>query len=190
MFARTQRLVLRPGWTEDAEALAAAMGDDAVRRNLLRVPHPYGVNEARDFLRQPHDPLLPNFLAFARTGGAPRLVGGCGLARDEQGRPELGYWIARPFWGLGFATEAANAVMAIARSTGIGTVRASTFVDNRASANVLRKVGFRDTGRVQPRHCLARGEDVPCALFEDDARRPLREDPAMELYLDPAPIAA
>ncbi|MBB6124276.1 GNAT family N-acetyltransferase [Sphingobium subterraneum] len=190
MFARTQRLVLRPGWTEDAEALATALGDHAVRRNLLRVPEPYGVQDARDFLRQPQDPLLPNFLAFARTGGAPRLVGGCGLTRDEQGRPELGYWIARPFWGLGFATEAVQAVMAIARSAGIGTVRASAIVDNRASAKVLHKAGFRDTGRIQPRYSAGRGEDVPCALFEDDAHIPMRDDPALELYLDRAPIAA
>ncbi len=44
MFARTERLLLRPGWLEDAPALARAIGEEAVVRNLARAPWPYGMD--------------------------------------------------------------------------------------------------------------------------------------------------
>ena len=76
MFARTERLLLRPGWIEDAPALARAIGEEAVVRNLATAPWPYKESDARDFLSQPIDPAQPRFLIFARTGGAP--AGGAG----------------------------------------------------------------------------------------------------------------
>ena len=76
MFARTKRLVLRPGWAEDAQALADAIGHEDVLRNLLRAPMPYETRDAEEFLNRGSDARLPDFLAFARTGAAPRLVGG------------------------------------------------------------------------------------------------------------------
>ncbi|WP_336959390.1 GNAT family N-acetyltransferase [Sphingobium aquiterrae] len=190
MFARTKRLLLRPGWAEDAGALAQAIGDLAVARNLARVPHPYGVDDARGFLESPHDPLLPRFLAFARTCGAPRLIGGCGISRSETGALELGYWIARPYWGLGFATEAGRAVMRVARATGLKDIGAHHMIDNPASGNVLRKLGFRFTGQVQRRHSIGRGADVDCLIFEQGEEGPMARDSAPELYLDALPPQA
>ena len=69
MFARTPRLLLRPGWMEDAPALAQAIGDPAVLRNLTRVPSPYGLEDALAFLERPQDVHLPSLLAFTRTHG-------------------------------------------------------------------------------------------------------------------------
>ncbi|MDO7834720.1 GNAT family protein [Sphingobium sp. HBC34] len=190
MFARTPRLLLRPGWMEDAQALVHAIGDPAVIRNLARVPSPYGLDDAHAYLAMPQHPRQPRLLAFTRTQGAPRLVGGCGIHLSETGTPELGYWIARPYWGLGFATEAARAVMAMARANGVRDMRACHFVDNRASGNVLRKLGFRFTGRIEPRYSLARGAMVDCLLFEEGEAARLNDDPAMDLYGDALPVAA
>lgn len=165
MFARTERLLLRPGWREDAPALARAISDEAVVRNLTRVPWPYGLEEARAFLDQPADDLS-RMLVFQRTAGAPRLVGGIGLHRDEAGEAELGYWISRAFWGLGFATEAGRAMIDMARrSLRLPRLVAGHALDNPASGNVLRKLGFRPTGRVLPRHSKARGGPMECAEF-------------------------
>jgi len=166
MFARTDRLLLRPGWLEDAPALAAAIGDEAVATKLARVPLPYGIADAEAYLSRPQDPLLPDFLIFTRTHGAPRLVGGIGLGRDALGDAELGYWIARDYWGLGFATEAGRAVIELARgSLRLPRIVAGHFIDNPASGRVLRKLGFRPVGRYASRHNLARGAILPCALF-------------------------
>lgn len=190
MFARTARLLLRPGWMEDAPKLAEAIGDPAVLRNLARVPSPYGLTDAEQFLKQPHDSRLPSLLAFTRTRGAPKLVGGCGIHRDADGTPELGYWIARPYWGLGFATESARAVLSMARANGVSKIRASHFVDNPASGNVLRKVGFDFTGRVERRFSVARGGDVDCLIFEEGDALPMNDDPAMLVYADAGPAMA
>ena len=72
MFARTPRLLLRPGFPEDAPALAAAIADQAIVRNLAVVPWPYTLRDAEAFLASPRDPILPSFLIFERTDGAPR----------------------------------------------------------------------------------------------------------------------
>lgn len=189
MFARTPRLLLRPGWIEDAPALADAINDPAILRNLSRPPCPYGLSDAEAFLSLPQDPRLPRLLVFTRTRGAPRLVGGCGVHLNEDGAPELGYWIARPYWGLGFATEAARAALCMARAHGVTGIRASHFSDNAASGNVLRKLGFRFTGQVEMRRSAGRDALVECRLFEEDEGSGMNDDPAMDLYRDAVMVA-
>lgn len=191
MFARTPRLLLRPGWMEDAAMLAHSIGDPAILRNLTRAPSPYGLDDAEAFLALPQHPQLPRLLAFSRTQGAPRLVGGCGVHLDEDGAPELGYWIARPYWGLGFATEAARAVLNMARANGVRNIRAGHFVDNPASGNVLRKLGFCFAGRTTQRYSLGRNAMVDCLAFEEGDVGRRDEDAAMDLYSDAmVPMAA
>ena len=91
MFIRTERLLLRPGWVEDAPALASAIGDEAILTKLAQVPSPYRVTDALWFLTQPRElPLMP-LLIFERTQGVPRLIGGTGL-HDQDGEAEIGYW--------------------------------------------------------------------------------------------------
>lgn len=190
MFARTERLLLRPGWHEDAPALAAAIADEGIVRNLARVPWPYGKDDALRYLERMQDSYLPDFLIFSRTRGAPRLVGGCGVRPDDHGGLDLGYWIARPYWGLGFATEAGKAIVQIARAMKLPKLKAGHFIDNPASGNVLRKIGFRPTGRVVLRQSTGRGEQAPCALFEEGDLVKMRRDLSDDLYQDRHAMAA
>lgn len=169
MFVRTDRLLLRPGWMEDAAAVQRAISSDpAVARNTARIPWPYTLDDAQSFLRsQQAGDGETSLLVFSRTSGAPRLVGGVGLHADEEGH-EIGYWVARPYWGLGFATEAADGLLKAARgSLKIGRIHSGHFTDNPASGRVLRKLGFRPTGQVIKRPCVARGVDVDCLLYEE-----------------------
>jgi RimJ/RimL family protein N-acetyltransferase len=164
MFARTPRLLLRPGWKEDAPALAAAIGDFGVVGRLARAPWPYRTEDARAFLAADQGPL-PNFLIFARTHGAPRLVGGIGLDQTDAG-VELGYWIARAYWGLGFATEAGRAVLDVAdHGLRLPRLIAGHFADNLASARVLRKLGFEPTGVTGSRICHSRNSVEPSVEY-------------------------
>jgi RimJ/RimL family protein N-acetyltransferase len=165
MFARTPRLLLRPGFAEDAPALAAAIADEGIVRNLATAPWPYRMRDAEAFLASPRDPVLPSLLIFERTGGAPQLVGSCGLGRRPSGAVELGYWIATPFWGRGFATEACIALVDIARTLGLASLEGSHFVDNPASGRVLEKLGFEPLGIIAPRLSCARGSEVPARLM-------------------------
>ena len=179
MFVRTPRLLLRQGWIEDAPALVRAIGSDpAIARNTARIPLPYSLADAEAFLGREQNPQAPSCLIFARTSRTLRLVGCVGIEADQDGH-ELGYWIARPYWGLGFATEAASALIRCAReSLKIERIRSGHFVDNPASGRVLRKLGFRPTGRVVKRYSVARGHEVDCVLFADGNVTPC-EEPAM-----------
>lgn len=165
MFARTTRLLLRPGWAEDAPALAKAIADETIVRNLASAPWPFSLRDAEAFLAAPRDPVLPSLLIFERTDGEPLLVGACGLGRRASGNVELGYWISRPHWGRGFATEAGLALVAIARALGLGRLEASHFIDNPTSGRVLEKLGFQATGIIAPRLSCARGAEMPARYF-------------------------
>ena len=165
MFARTSRLLLRPGWAEDAPVLAQAIADEMIVRNLSTAPWPFGLRDAEAFLSAPRDPVLPSFLIFERTGGEPVLVGACGLGRRPSGAVELGYWIAREHWGRGFATESATALLEIARALGLERLEASYFTDNPASGRVLEKLGFVATGLRAPRYSCARGREGEVVLM-------------------------
>ena len=165
MFARTPRLLLRPGFPEDAPALASAIGDEAIVKHLSTAPWPYRMRDAEAFLAAPRDPVLPTFLIFERTQAEPRLVGSCGLGRRPSGAVEMGYWIVRSSWGRGFATEACEALIGIARALGLGSLEGSHFIDNPASARVLEKLGFEPLGIIAPRMSCARGEEVPARLM-------------------------
>ncbi|MDZ3830666.1 MAG: GNAT family N-acetyltransferase [Sphingopyxis sp.] len=172
MFARTERLLLRPGWHEDAPALARAIGDEMIVRNLASAPWPYREDDARAFLAGWLDGSPSKFLMVQRTTSAPRIIGCIGLDAMADGSVELGYWVARPHWGLGYATEAARHMIELARTMGIRRIVASHFVDNPASGSVLRKLGFRATGCRPMRQSLGRGAAAPTVEYVRDIAAP------------------
>lgn len=170
MFARTPRLTLRPGWPEDAPALARAIAHEAVVTKLSHAPWPYALGDAEAFLGGTCGPHEPRFLVFESPSRQPRLVGGIDIAAGaESGERELGYWFTPDAWGRGYATEAGRQVLDIARhALGLRRLGAFHFLDNPASGRVLAKLGFRTTGRIEPRHSRARGRSAPAALLELD----------------------
>ncbi len=154
----TDRLILRHPVERDLPAIAAICGDWNVARRLARVPHPYGIDNARFFL----DHVVPNEWVWALTQPhADALFGTIGLLPDDRGdAAELGYWIAPDAWGQGFATEAATAIVRFAFDTlGLSHLTSGHAVDNPASGRVLTKLGFRETGR-QMQPCLAMGTGI------------------------------
>jgi RimJ/RimL family protein N-acetyltransferase len=162
MFIRSERLFLRPGWPEDWREIFSQIADEGVVRNLAQVPWPYTVEAARQFAELGQDPRCPHFLMTLPGAEGARVIGCIGLAPDPDG-VELGYWLGRPYWNRGFATEAARAVLGLARMLGHRRLFAGHFLDNPASGRVLRKAGFRPTGRIEQRYSLARGVLAPAA---------------------------
>ena len=123
------------------------------------------MEDAMAFARRPQERLLPHFFITLPSREGARLIGSAGLSQHGED-VELGYWIARSHWGQGFATEAARAVLQLARALGHRRIVAGHFVDNPASGRVLTKAGFRRTGTIAPRHSLGRGGDAPAAEYE------------------------
>jgi len=157
MFARTQRLLLRPVWPEDAGNLFAAINDERIVCNLARAPWPYSPEHAQEFAARAQDPFYPHYLLTLPGDAGQTLIGSCGLGQTDQGEAELGYWIARDHWGKGYATEAARAVIANAWTLGHRKLVASHYIDNPASGAVLRRLGFVPTGVTRPRFSAGRG---------------------------------
>ncbi|GAA0661157.1 RimJ/RimL family protein N-acetyltransferase [Sphingomonas insulae] len=169
MFARTNRLTLRPAWPEDAPTLAQAIGHEVVTRMLMRVPFPYDVADAEAFCTLPRGPHEPRFLIEAHDGRAPTLIGG--IAIDDLGGGDMlfGYWLTPSAWGRGYATEAGHAVVAMARhALPIDRLTAWHFTDNPASGAVLRKLGFRATGGTMMKTSVARREPAAATGYALD----------------------
>lgn len=166
MFHRSERLLLRPVWPEDWQGILGGIADEDVVRNLASAPWPYRESDAREFATRGCDPVQPRFLITKADDAT--VVGCIGIDKVEEFSDaiEMGYWIARPYWGQGFATEAGFAVLEIARSLGHDRVVASHFLDNPASGKVLNKLGFKPTGRVVARHSCARGKEAPTVEYE------------------------
>lgn len=167
MFHRTERLLLRPAWPEDWESLFGGIAEHTVVRNLASAPWPYLPDHAREFAARAQDPRYPHFLLTLPGEHGSRLVGCAGLG-ERDGEAELGYWIARRYWGRGFATEGARGVIEVAKLLGHCRIEAGHFLDNPASGAVLRKLGFQPTGAVRPRHSCGRGELADSVIYRLD----------------------
>lgn len=159
MFIRTRRLFLRPAWLEDRDDLYDAICDERVVRNLSRVPWPYTPLDAETFIRLPVTLRCPRFLVTLPGAEGARVIGGVGL-NDVEGNVHLGYRIAHAHWGQGYASEAARAVVDLARVLGHGRITAVRAVDNPASGRVLEKLGFARTGRFMDVTSAGRGASV------------------------------
>jgi RimJ/RimL family protein N-acetyltransferase len=139
----TARLKMRAPRREDAKAIGALAGEFRVAANTARLPHPYRIADAEEFIAA----------ANSREGEASyvvmrddRLIGVCSIEPREEGR-ELGYWFGVPYWNRGYATEAARAVVDYAFSdTDCETLLSGARVGNPASRRVLEKCAFQWTG--------------------------------------------
>lgn len=146
----TPRLVLRLAGRADQADIQRWAADERVARYTARIPHPYPDDAAATFL----DELLPGqdagedyvFVARRRDDGG--FVGMIGVHRDDDGRTaEFGYWLAVPYWGQGYATEAGRAVVAFALGgLGLDRLEADVQLGNPASMRVLAKLGFSAGG--------------------------------------------
>ena len=172
---KTRRLVLRELKDSDAPELARLAGDWDVARMCARIPHPYGEDDAKQWFAT-HDKGRAEATAFpfAIANAHDGVIGAISLERrDAEDVPTLGYWLGKPFWGRGYATEAGAALLAhAAEDIGAREFRSEHFEENAPSGAVLQKLGFRYTGDVRAMHCLARGAKVPARLMK---RTPERE---------------
>jgi RimJ/RimL family protein N-acetyltransferase len=137
----TKRLVLRAPCFEDVKRVTALVGDRRIAENTARIPHPYTIDDAKEWIgatiSQPATYLIT-------IGG--EVIGACGIEKLNE-IPEIGYWIGVPFWGCGYATEAARGLIDHAfEGLGYGVLTSAARVSNPASRRVLEKCGFQWTG--------------------------------------------
>ena len=139
----TDRLVLTTPSLAHVPEMAVLANNRAIYAVLSRLPHPYDESHGRFFVEE--IARGPEEFAWSILLQG-RYIGTIGLHLLPGQAPELGYWLGQPFWGHGYATEAARAVVAAAREAGYPALRSRALLSNAGSRNVLAKAGFSEIG--------------------------------------------
>ena len=135
----TRRLRLRPLRRGDAPAIAAYLADYDVAKMLGHVPFPYKLKDAETFVEHHEGERV--FAITLKASG--ELIGITSLRSISPKHADLGYWLGRPHWGHGYATEAAQRMIDYGFETlKLARIDADCRVVNEASRRVLRKCGF------------------------------------------------
>src|SRR5678815_3632390 len=152
----------------DAESITNHIRSYSVARNMLRIPHPYSLQDAEQWIgiASKQEPQTNFGIAID-----DQIVGGIGLDVNPSGvtacehSAEIGYWLGETFWGRGIATEALNAVSEWAfRELHLVRLYAKVFARNQASARVLEKTGYAFEGRLLA-HYFRDGEFIDGLLY-------------------------
>ena len=143
----TRRLWLRWPRVADAAAVVRLAGEKAVAEMTARIPHPYPPGKAELYVlraRQANADGGRLVMAVTLKGNPHGLIGMVGIGPGEsEATPTLGYWLGLPWWGQGYATEAARALIdALFSYTEERELVASARVINPGSRRVLEKCGF------------------------------------------------
>jgi ribosomal-protein-alanine N-acetyltransferase len=160
----TARLHLRPFTLADAPDVQRYVSDRDIAAMTLSIPHPYPDGGAEKWIAthaaKYADGTRASFAIVERDSGA--LAGAIGLhVEPAHGRAELGYWIAKPCWGRGYATEAGRAMLRFGfEELGLNKIHAAVFLMNPASDRVIRKIGMQWEGRL-------REHDLKWGVYED-----------------------
>ena len=157
----TERLVLKKLVDADKERLVSLIGDFRVSKTLSKVPYPYTLDDADEWLKIVDNEEF-NLNIFLNDD----LIGGIGLTPTEDDFYELGYWLGVEYWGQGYATESVMELLNYAKTnTPCEKFKANAFKENVASAKVLEKNGFK---RVEDREVfsISRQENVLSVNYE------------------------
>lgn len=167
IMIKTERLILRLFQTSDVAKVTTLCNNYNIYKNTLYLPYPYSQNDALSWIENHYDNFIQEkSYEFAVTDKETNEVyGAIALSnnkRNNQG--ELAYWVGEPYWGNGYATEAARAIVQFAfEEKKIHKVFARYFSSNPASGKVMEKIGMEKEG-VLKEHVIKDGkyEDLIC----------------------------
>ncbi|EDL66428.1 acetyltransferase, GNAT family protein [Bacillus sp. SG-1] len=148
----------------DATEVAGLCNNYQLYINTLYLPYPYTLEDAVSWIKNHLDNYnkdkLYEFAVTDKTTG--KLLGAIALSNNQSFKNgEIAYWIGEPYWGKGYATEAAHAILEFAfKEKNYHKVFARHFGSNPASGRVLRKIGMENEGELKE-HVLKEGR------FED-----------------------
>ncbi len=146
----TARLLLRPFTLADAPEVRRLAGERDIASTTLNIPHPYPEGVAEGWIATHQEKYeqgeLVNFALVRRLDNV--LLGSMGLViNQEHNRAELGYWIGKPYWSQGYATEAGAAVIRYGfEVVSLNRIHATYVTRNPASGRVMQKIGMRYEG--------------------------------------------
>ena len=150
----TERLVLRPFALEDAADVQRLAGDPAIADTTLNIPHPYPDGAAESWINTHQERWQSGLgvicaITLRSTGELVGAISVLGISQQNS-HGEMGYWIGKPYWGNGYCTEAARALIRFSFETmGLHRVFAHHLARNPASGRVMAKAGMRYEGTLR-----------------------------------------
>jgi RimJ/RimL family protein N-acetyltransferase len=161
----TSRLVLRLPEPEDAKAFTEVANNMAIASQMSSLPHPYSEKNAESWIAETlaNTDLRKISLVITLKDGA--IAGAAGVRSNDNGEPEITYFLGEAHWGSGLATEAAQAIIDLVFSTlDMERIIGRCGAANRGSRRVLEKCGFQFscTGMCD---CSALNASVPSEEF-------------------------
>ncbi|MFN2398499.1 MAG: GNAT family N-acetyltransferase [Gemmatimonadaceae bacterium] len=176
----TKRLILRPFVLTDAADVQRMARDKEIASTTVKIPHPYEDGMAEEWISTHQEAFESdeglNLAITSRDTGL--LVGSVGLRMQrEHQRAELGFWVGKPFWGRGYCTEAAAAMVRHGfEAMGLNRIYAYYLSRNPASGRVLEKIGMTHEGRSR-QHEIKWGqfEDLECSAIIASEYRGIRD---------------
>ncbi len=163
----TERLILRCPVPADAERISLLLGNWNVAHWVVRVPYPFRPEHAAAWIARSAEERAAGigwpYLVTLREGGT--MIGSMDLSIEgDSTAGALGYWLGEDYWGQGYASEAAAAMIGFAFDMlKLSEVSANALPDNRRSIRVLEKAGMRHVGS-QVEDTIERGR-VDTELF-------------------------
>jgi RimJ/RimL family protein N-acetyltransferase len=148
-------VVLRALSPRDASRVAELAGDWEVARTTAAIPHPYTAKMAQQFISGAASEAARGVAwTYAVTRADDGLLVGCAaLVEDAAPRGNVGYWIGRPYWGLGYASAATRAILfAGFAQLDHPALTALHLATNAASGRVLEKCGMVEGARTMLPH--------------------------------------
>ena len=166
----TERILLRPWQDSDVETLFKYASDPNVGPRAGWPPHK-SVEESLEIIRTVFNAEGMWAVIWKESGEAigcvgylPASVSNLKIAEDHA---EVGYWIARPYWGKGICTEALQMVIGYCfNEKGFTMLWGDYFPSNPASGRVMEKCGFVDTGEETICPNLEVGSDCPVKVMK------------------------
>lgn len=142
----TRRLILRPFTLNDAADVQRLAGARAIAATTLLIPHPYEDGMAEEWIKTHSEAFNEETgVHFAIALRETEELCGCiGLGIDvANNNAEMGYWIGKSYWGRGYCTEAARAVLRYGFEViGLHRIHSAHFPHNPASGRVMQKIGM------------------------------------------------
>jgi [ribosomal protein S5]-alanine N-acetyltransferase len=158
---KTERLILRMFQKSDAATVATLCNNYNIFKSTLYLPYPYHLSDAIKWIECHYENFIADksyeFAITAKETG--EVLGAIALTNNKHfNQGEIAYWIGEPYWGRGYATEAAEAILQFAfEEKNLHKVFARYFSSNTASGKVLRKIGMEQEGLLKE-HIIKEGK--------------------------------
>jgi len=149
----TSRLTLRELTTDDGPSVHGILSEIEVAKQTRSLPHPFPDGLALDivgsWIKMKKEGTATWFAVIVKATN--EIAGVTGLNfQNEHKKAEIGYLFGKPYWGKGYATEAAKKIVELGfKDYDINKIWGMVYADNPNSIKVLEKIGMKHEGTIR-----------------------------------------